>query len=270
MKRQKEAPRRNEVSTEKSDVQKLVSTFNSYLQRKTREEHQSKRVNRRQRLSDRRQFRLDRKNVVIQAVIGFAMLGTVVATLISVLVSHQQLSELVHARTDTEAQLRALLQPINPVMFPYDATGTYIKKGDPAVAGWSVSPGWENAGLSMAKRVRYGFDLWRYPENGPESTAQLIANCPGGPSLSDHPDFPGFTIAPGHDHGIVAPGQNLPLQDAEAAQRNQMLILFVLDATYRDAFAGTPLHHAYACIGIFVNDAENGKFSFVNLKQEGD
>lgn len=270
MKRQKETKGKNEQSAEKANHEKTVSAFDSYVRQKEHEEHQAKRANKRQRLIDRRQYRLDRSNVIIQAVIGFAMVSTVLATLVSVLVSHQQLSELISARTDTEAQLRAFLQPINPPMDPYDVAGKWIKKGDAGVAGWDVSSGWENVGLSLAKHVRFGFDLKEYPENGPESPEQLITNCPDGPSLNDHPDFPGFTIAPGHSHGIVAAAKLLPLGIAEAAQNNQKVIIVVLDATYRDAFHRSPLRHSYACIGIFVNDAENSKFSFVNLKTTGD
>jgi hypothetical protein len=171
---------------------------------------------------------------------------------------------------DIEAQQRAFLEIINPEMTPYDANGIWLKKGDPGVAGWLVSPGWKNVGLTLAQHVRMGFDLKPYPVNGRQSIEQLIAACPPGPSLTDHPEFPGFTIAPGEPNGKIAPTRDLSLPIATAAQHNQMVIIFVIDATYQNAFQDSPLRHSYACVEITVNDPEKSTFSFVNLKQEGD
>lgn len=182
----------------------------------------------------------------------------------------KQLGEMTQARKDAEAQQRPLLEVINPQMTSYDARGIWIKKGERGVAGWLVSPGWKNVGLSPAQHVRMGFDLKPYPENGPQSVEQLIKLCPPGPSLSDHPEFSGSTIAPGESNGRIFPAKEMPLVGALAAQRNQAVIIFVIDATYQDAFKDSPLHHSYACVGIFVNDPKKSAFSFVNLKQEGD
>jgi hypothetical protein len=181
-----------------------------------------------------------------------------------------QLKEATAARKDTEAQLRAFLKVTNPEMTPYDANGIWIKKDDPGITGWMVSPGWKNVGLSLAKHVRYGFDLKWQPEIGPETIEQLIGNCPDSPSLNDHPEFPGFTVAPGAENGFIAPQKSLPLWVAQAAQINQEVILFVINATYQDAFEDSPVHHAYACVGIFVNDPKKSAFSFVNLREDGD
>jgi len=182
----------------------------------------------------------------------------------------KQLGEMTRAREDTEAQQRPVFEVINPQMTPHDANGKWLDKGERGVAGWLVSPGWNNVGLSPALHVRYGFDLKPYPINGPQSEEQLIKLCPPGPSLEDHPEFSGATVAPGEKNGFIAPAKELPLVGALAAQRDQAVILFVMDATYRDSFKNSPLHHSYACVGIFVNDAGKSDFSFVNLKREGD
>jgi hypothetical protein len=182
----------------------------------------------------------------------------------------KQLGEMTQARGDAEAEQRPLLEVRNPEMTPYDANGIWIKKEKPGVAGWLVSPGWNNVGLSPAQHVRMGFDLIPFPEDGPQPVEQLIKLCPPGGSLAGHPEFPGFTVAPGEQHGIIAPAKKMPLVGAVAAQHNRAVIIFVINATYEDGFKGSPIHHSYACVGIFVNNPKKSAFSFVNLKVEGD
>jgi hypothetical protein len=181
-----------------------------------------------------------------------------------------QLQEMAATRKDAEAQQRAFLEVINPEMTPYDANGKWLKPGEPGVTGWMVSPGWKNVGLTLAQHARLGFGLKWYPQDGTESDEQMIELCPSGPPLDDHPEFDGFTLAPGDHNGKIFPAKELPLAVAAAAQRNRMLIMIIVNAKCQDAFQDSPLRHSYYCIGIFVNDSKQSAFSFVNLKQGSD
>jgi hypothetical protein len=192
--------------------------------------------------------------------------GLAVIAIGALCIYHAQLNEMAAGRKNTEAQLRADVVSIDPVMWPMDAQNKQVTKDSPNIAGWSVSPGWKNVGSTPAINFKSGYAFSETPRDWSKDIHEIYKTCPARPKISST----ATRLSPNDPR--VELGKNLPIDVAERAQNGKSAIFYEINATYADIFQkpGDPLHHYYVCVLIEVHDAKKSDFSFLQVSRESD
>jgi hypothetical protein len=177
-----------------------------------------------------------------------------------------QLDEMVKARQATNAQIRAEINREGPFITPYRSDGKPTAKDSPDVAGWYVNPGWKNIGSTDAENFDSSFDFKHFLRG--EDSKELKsakAHCPQPIALN--PDAT-TAITVHHGEGKTELARQLPIENAQQAERGDAFIIIVTNAVYREIFPNTPIHHLYACVLMAVSDTKRGVVSFPILDEK--